>query len=65
MESIATFIGREGGALPKDLKEHEAASHEAEGCPHTNGTEEDSIGECFVLVLAAIYILRLCIEEWC
>ena len=48
----------------KDLKESEA-SHEAEGYPHTGGTKEDSIGECFVSIPATIYVLRLCTKEWC
>ena len=59
MENIVYLIGHAGGALPNDLKESEV-SHEAEGSPHTNGTEGNSIGECFISVLATIYILRLC-----
>ena len=47
LENIVSFIGRAGGALPKDLKESDT-SQEAEGYPHTGGTKEDSIGECFV-----------------
>ena len=64
MENIVSLTSRAGGALPKDLKESEA-SNEAEGYPHTGGTEEDSIDECFVSLPAIIYVLRLCIEEWC
>ena len=64
MENIVSLTGRARGALPKDLKESEA-NHEAEEYPHTGGTEGNNIGECFVLVLATIYIARFCTEKWC
>ena len=58
MENIVTLIGHARGALPKDLMESEA-SHEGREYPHTGGTKEDSIGECFVSMPGTIYILRL------
>ena len=55
MESIVTLTSHTRGVVPKDIKESEA-SCDAEGYPHTSGTEEDSIGECFASLTAIMYI---------
>ena len=64
LENTVTLTNHARGALPKIFKESEA-SHGNKGNPHTGGTEEDSIGECFVSLPATIYTTRLCMEEWC